>query len=287
VDQLDDLAKQATSTGNGLGVSATGLAYGQRIDIHVPDRENATLRRLLARVNADLGLYQLWCSANVTAVPRLAMNDHGPVHIQIVANSALKLLRMIVRAGGVPSVVRDYGLSEDDAEVVVVLGALLHDVGMAIHRAEHELYSLIVAQPPLARLLDPIYDEPVRTAITAEVLHTIIAHRAGGRPLTLEAGIVRVADALDMAHGRSRIPYESGQANIHAVSAAAIEKVEILAGARKAVKIAITMANSAGIYQVDELLKDKLVGSGLEPYVEVEAKVEGECERHLIDVARF
>ena len=35
------------------------------------------------------------------------------------------------------------------------------------------------------------------------------------------------------------------------------------------------MSNSAGIFQIDELLKEKLRGSGLEPYVEVEASIEG------------
>jgi metal-dependent HD superfamily phosphatase/phosphodiesterase len=42
------------------------------------------------------------------------------------------------------------------------------------------------------------------------------------------------------------------------------------------------MNNSAGIFQVDELLKNKLAGSGLEPYVEVEATIEGETEKKLI-----
>ena len=46
-------------------------------------------------------------------------------------------------------------------------------------------------------------------------------------PLTLEAGIVRVADALDMAKGRSRIPFERGRVSIHSLSAAAIESVPL------------------------------------------------------------
>jgi metal-dependent HD superfamily phosphatase/phosphodiesterase len=270
-----------------VGLSVLGLAVGKRLEIRVPARYNEPLQRVVAAANADRGLYQLWCCANVTAVERLGMSDHGPVHVQIVANVALKLLRMIVGAGGVPGLVRDYGLTDKDAEVVVVLGALLHDVGMAIHRPEHELYSLIVAQPRLTYLLETVYGEPERTAIASETLHAIISHRAGGRPLTLEAGVVRVADALDLAHGRSRIPYQAGQINIHSVSAAAIERVEIRRGVAKAVRIAISMANSAGIYQIDELLRDKLQGSGLEPYVEIEATIEGETEKRLIDVVRF
>ena len=63
--------------------------------------------------------------------------------------------------------------------------------------------------------------------VAAEALHAIIAHRRRGEPLTLEAGIVRVADALDMAQGRSRVPFEAGRPNIHSLSAAAIDEVRI------------------------------------------------------------
>ena len=42
------------------------------------------------------------------------------------------------------------------------------------------------------------------------------------------------------------------------------------------------MNNSSGIYQVDELLKAKLRGSGLEPYVEVVAHIDTEAEKSLI-----
>ncbi|MGH7861556.1 MAG: HD domain-containing protein, partial [Candidatus Dormibacteraceae bacterium] len=101
------------------------------------------------------------------------------------------------------------------------------------------------------------------------------------------AGAVRVGDALDMSQGRSRIPYQAGQINIHSISAAAIEKVDIVPGIAKPVKIEVTMTNSAGIYQIDGLLRDKLHGSGLEPYVEVEARIEGDCERKLFDVVKL
>ncbi|MFB6368306.1 MAG: HD domain-containing protein, partial [Gemmatimonadota bacterium] len=137
---------------------------------------------------------------------RLNMSDHGPVHMQIVANSALKLLRLLVDAGIPSSLMRDYGMEKEDAEVAVVLGALFHDVGMSIHRENHEAYSLFVAQPKLRDLLADVYDPPRDTILRSEILHAIIAHRSGGTPLTVEAGVLRIADALDMAEGRSRIP---------------------------------------------------------------------------------
>jgi metal-dependent HD superfamily phosphatase/phosphodiesterase len=105
--------------------------------------------------------------------------------------------------------------------------------------------------------------------------------------LTLEAGIVRVADALDMAEGRSRIPFQEGIVNIHSVSASAIEKIRIEKGDLKPIRIGVLMNNSAGIFQIDELLKNKLESSGLEPYVEVEAAVEGETEKKLIHKFRI
>jgi metal-dependent HD superfamily phosphatase/phosphodiesterase len=238
-------------------------------------------------VNADRGLHALWRCANVNAVDRLGMSDHGPVHVQIVANIGLRLLRLLVSAGSTPNAVADHGLDGHDAELIVVLGGLLHDIGMSIHRDDHERFSLMLAAPKLRDLLVGIYQEPYLTVVVSETLHAIITHRSDGRPKTLEAGVVRVADALDMAKGRSRIPFEAGQVNIHSVSAAAIDKVVISRGEAKPIRIDIKMSNSAGIFQLDELLKEKLHGSGLEPYLEVAAQIEGETERSLVPVFRL
>jgi uncharacterized protein len=255
--------------------------------IRVPPRANRKLAALLERVNADAELKAWWHVANVNAVKRLEINDHSWVHIQIVANIALKLLRQLTKHGVEPAVVRDYELSRDDAEVVVVLGALLHCVGMAVHREGHEDWSLFLAEPKMRELLDGLYEEPDLTVLTVEVLGAITSHREDGKPLTLEAGIVRVADALDMAKGRSRIPFEHGRVSIHSLSAAAIEEVAIKDGERTPILIEVTMNNSSGVYQVDELLKAKLRGSGLEPYVEVIARIDTEAEKSLIPLYRL
>ncbi|HUS16058.1 MAG TPA: phosphohydrolase, partial [Chloroflexia bacterium] len=185
--------------------------------IRLPARHNARLQTLLARVNADEDLHAIWRCQNVTAVDRLGMSDHGPVHMHIVANSALRLLRLLLARGLTPNIVKDHGLEVVDAEIVVVLGALLHDSGMSIHRADHEAMSLFVALPKLQELLADLYPAATRRVVISEVLHAIITHRSGGRPLTLEAGVVRFAHALDMAQGRSRVPFEAGQVNIHSV----------------------------------------------------------------------
>jgi hypothetical protein len=259
----------------------------EKMRINVPPRANRKLRTLVERVNEDKQLKGWWHVANVNAVLRMEINDHSWVHIQIVTNIALKLLRQLTKHGVETAMVTDYGMTSDEAEVVVALGALLHCVGMSVHRDGHEDYSLFLAEPKARELLDGIYEEPDVTVITSEVLQGITSHRDYGKPLTLEAGIIRVADALDMAKGRSRIPFEHGRVSIHSLSAAAIEEVLIKDGETKPIGIEILMNNSSGIYQVDGLLKAKLRGSGLEPYVEVVAHIDTEAEKRLVPVYRL
>jgi metal-dependent HD superfamily phosphatase/phosphodiesterase len=259
----------------------------RQMRIRVPERANRKLRQVLDRVNRDDQLKGWWHVANVNAVARMEINDHSWVHIQIVTNIALKLLRQLTKHGVEPAMVTDYGMTRDDAEVVVALTALTHCVGMSVHRKGHEDFSLFLAEPKLRELLEGMYTEPELTVVVSEVLQAIISHRADGEPLTLEAGILRVADALDMEQGRSRIAFERGHVGIHSLSAAAIEEVEISDGEEKPIRISITMNNSSGIYQVDGLLKAKLVGSGLEPYVEVLAHIDTEDEKRLVPLYRL
>jgi metal-dependent HD superfamily phosphatase/phosphodiesterase len=255
--------------------------------LSVPARGNRTLRKVIDRANADTQLKAWWHVSNVNAVVRLEINDHSWVHVQIVANIGLKLLRQLVKHGVEPSVVTDFGMEKEDAEVVVVLAALTHCVGMSVHRKGHEDWSLFLAEPKLHELLDGLYEEPERTVVVSEVLQAITSHRSDGEPLALEAGILRVADALDMAKGRSRIPFERGSVSIHSLSAAAVDEVRITDGDTRPVMVEIVMNNSSGIYQVDGLLKAKLRGSGLEQYVEVVARIDTEAEKRLVPVYRL
>ena len=254
----------------------------KQMRIRVPVRANKKLRTVIDRVNKDDQVKGWWHVANVNAVARMEINDHSWVHIQIVTNIALKLLRQLTKHHVEPAMVTDYGMTRDDAELVVALTALTHCIGMSVHRHGHEDFSLFLAEPKLRELLAGMYDEPDLTVVVSEVLQGIISHRADGEPLTLEAGILRVADALDMEQGRSRIAFERGRVGIHSLSAAAIEEVEITDGEEKPIRISIRMNNSSGIYQVDGLLKAKLRGSGLEPYVEVIAHIDTEAEKRLV-----
>jgi metal-dependent HD superfamily phosphatase/phosphodiesterase len=86
-----------------------------------------------------------------------------------------------------------------------------------------------------------------------------------------------------MEQGRARIPFEAGKIDIHSVSALSIEKVEISEGTEKPIVIRIKMSNSAGIFQIDELLKARIQNSGLEKYIHVIAEILGEKESKIIE----
>ena len=249
----------------------------------VPWHENAKLKQLVSMIQKDVGLQTLWKCANVMAIDRMGYTDHGPTHVKIVANSALKLLRMLMGKGVTPSIVKNYNMKNEDAEVVVVLGSVFHDLGMIVARDEHEQYGAFLALRFMEKYLPPMYAEEEMNIICSEVLHAIVSHERDRNPLTVEAGIVCVADALDMEMGRARIPFEAGKIDIHSVSALSIEKVGITEGVEKPIIIKITMTNPAGVFQIDQLLKPRLKNSGLEKYIHVIAEITREKEKKILE----
>jgi len=251
------------------------------IKIHVPIQGNSLLEKALKTINEDKEITTLWKIININAIERLGMSDHGPVHFQIVANIALRLARILAKNKVEMSITKDFGLTYNLAELTILLASLFHDLGMSISREGHEEFSLILTNRILDRVLTFLPIEE-KTIVTSEVLHAIISHRRGGIPATIEAGIVRVSDALDMSEGRSRIPYEKGRVDIYSLSAVAIDDVSISIGVEKPIEINIIMNNSAGLFQVDELLKNKLKGSGIENFVSVKAYIKRSTEKKLI-----
>lgn len=250
---------------------------------NIPFHENKKLKHVIEEVKKDVKLQTLWRCANVMAIDRMGYTDHGPTHVKIVSNMALKILRILVNKKVVPSIVKNYNMKINDAEVVVVLGSIFHDLGMTVVREGHAFYGALIASIIAEKYLQSIYSEEERTIIGSEVLHCIVSHEDPIRPLTVEAGIVRIADALDMEKGRARIPFQAGKVDIHSVSALSIEKVSIQEGDQKPVTIRITMSNSAGVFQIDELLKPRVENSGLQNYIHVVAEITGEKERKIID----
>jgi uncharacterized protein len=240
------------------------------IKILVPTDGNKLLTEILERVNKNDEIKALWKIMNVMAIDRLAMSDHGPTHFGIVANNGMKIAKILEKKGIPMSVVTDFGLTNDHAEVVIFLACIMHDLGISIHRQGHEEFSLFIARDLMKEILDflPIEEKMV---IISEASHAIISHRAYGKPLTLEAGIMRIADAIDMGKGRSRITYKRGELNIFSESDLAISNVEILEGKEKPIEIRIHMTNPAGVFQLDDIMTEKLKGSNLEKYVVITA----------------
>jgi metal-dependent HD superfamily phosphatase/phosphodiesterase len=247
--------------------------------IKVPYNGNKLLKEIVDRLNKNKEIQEYWRCSNIMTLDRMGYNDHGPIHIRIVANIALKILRILIKNGVTPSIVKDYKLKNEDAEVIVVLAMALHDVGNIVKRKNHEELSAHIALNFLQRFLP---DNEKKIIYISEILHAIVCHHEPTNTQTIEAGVVRIADALDMAQGRARIPFSTGSINIHSVSALAIDRVEVLEGKKKPVLIKIKMSNSAGIFQIDNLLRGRIRDSGLEDYIHVIAEVSGKKEKKII-----
>jgi metal-dependent HD superfamily phosphatase/phosphodiesterase len=247
-------------------------ADGRKYDPDAPHAfPDGKLNEVLSVLLDDAEVTTYLETQNVNAVTRKGYNDHGPKHISIVRNRALRLYELLKRADVAFNGASDQGLTAADEPVIIALAATLHDVGHVVHRDQHAYYSIPLASDILDRLLPQWYDTAEAVRVKAETLHAILCHHTEEDPLTREAGVIRVADALDMERGRSRIPYEKGGRGINTLSSRAIRDVTLEAGDDTPVLVEIEMVNAAGVYQVDNLLKAKLRDSTLEEYVRIVA----------------
>lgn len=209
--------------------------------------------------------------SNIIAVKRMKYNDHGPVHSRITSGAALEILKIISKHK-TPNVILDHGMNMEDAQLTILLGAYLHDIGNCIHRIQHPQNGCYIIEKSLNKILRNIYNKlEDRVKIKCEVLHCIYSSDDEIPCLSLEAGIVKVADGLDMAEGRARIPYDLGKKDIHSISALAIKRVEIEEGNIKPLKIKVVMENPAGIFQIQNVLMKKISTSGLRDLIEITA----------------
>ncbi len=264
-DTPDETSADRVAESRGDG----GREYDPTADHSFPDER---VNRALEAIEADEEIAAYLEAQNVNPVARKGYNDHGTKHIDIVRNRALCLYDLL-KAGGVEfNGATGQGLEEADEAVIIALAATLHDIGHVVHRDEHPYYSIPLAADLLDRLLPELgYETPEAVRVKGEVLHAILCHHTEEDPLTLEAGVVRVADALDMERGRSRIPYEKGGRGIDTISSRAIRRVSLHDGDDRPVLVEIEMTDAAGVYQVDELLKSKLQDSGLEGDIRIVA----------------
>ncbi|MWG36135.1 HD domain-containing protein [Halomarina oriensis] len=246
-----------------------GRTYDPDADHAFPDER---LNEVLGFIDTDDEIQTYLDAQNVNPVDRKGYNDHGRKHISIVRNRALCLYDLL-KAGGVEfNGARQQGLDEADEAVIVALAAQLHDIGHVVHRDDHSYYSIPLASDVLDRILPEFgYDVAEAVRVKGEVLHAVLCHHTEEKPLTREAGVLRVADGLDMERGRSRMPYERGGRGINTLSSQAIRKVTLREGDDRSVLVEIEMTDAAGVYQVDELLKSKLEDSLIEDDIRIVA----------------
>ena len=214
-------------------------------------------------------------AANIFAL-YLNYNDHGRSHGVIAARNALKIYE-ILRKTKPPSLVSEGFGDEDDAALVILVSAMLHDIGMAVHREVHYHHSATIALSLLRDKLHALYgDIEKSTVVLSHILHGIYAHDEAVKCLTGEAGVVAIGDGLDMEQGRSRGPYQRNKNDIHSLSAKSISKVEILPGdGNKPVVLKVWMESHAGVFQLEEILLKKMNNSGIKSYFKVETFVHG------------
>ncbi len=229
--------------------------------------------RMFEMLQNDEEVSTLLNLANFIAVRKLGYNDHGPIHARICAANGIRILQILLDSGEVKlDSVHGLGMAEEDAYLIVLASCMLHDIGNAVHRDSHEVFSVTYGKPLLERLLVELYPEmPRRTEVISQILHALYAHDHGENALTMEAAIVVVADGADITKGRGRLSFDLGKHDIHSISALSIESVDIRKGKTKPLEIHVTMSNSAGIYQVQETLGKKVAASPLREYVEIAA----------------
>jgi metal-dependent HD superfamily phosphatase/phosphodiesterase len=226
--------------------------------------------------------------ANTVSIKRLNFNDHGPVHVRVVALNALIMLRLLRDAGIKTSLEKEEGGFEESL-VAVFLASMLHDLGMTVGRQDHELHSAYLSYPILDRLLRQVYagDLAKLVAVRSLALECVAGHMGTRTIYSLEAGVVQVADGCDMTKGRARIPMimarrGSRQGDIHKLSANVIKDVRISKGKDNPIHIEIQMTSEVGLFQIEEVFLAKIAKSTAKSYIELYALVDdGEPKRYL------
>ena len=228
--------------------------------------------------------------ANTVSIVRLGFNDHGPVHMRTVCRNALKMLKIFYQAKIQTSLEKEQSGTFADSVTAVILASFFHDFGMTVGRQDHELYSAIIGQPIINSILKKVLPEEKdlkrRVTIYAMAMEGIIGHMGTRKIHSVEAGIILVADGCDMTKGRARIPMEINTkpsvGDIHKYSANSIEKVKILAGEEKPIKIEVHMSAVVGFFQIEEVLLQKISCSPIKDFIELYAGVDDdEMKKYL------
>ena len=226
--------------------------------------------------------------ANNVSIVRLGFNDHGPVHMRIVAMNVIIMMGLLKDAGIKTSLETEEAGDFEDSLIACIYAAMMHDLGMSIGRQEHELHSTYMSLPILDRLLSQVYPDSMQQKVIVRsiALEGISGHMGSRQVYSLEAGLVQIADGCDMTKGRARISMSLSNnpraGDIHQYSANSIEEVRFSRGKEKPIRIEVLMSSEVGLFQVEEVLLNKISASTAKSHIEVYAQVkEGKAKKYL------
>ncbi len=272
-----------------LSVDQKLLELAAEIVELTPEKDDLPLR--IARILVeDDEIQAVQDYANNVSIVRLGFNDHGPVHMRTVCRNALKMIKILYQTGVKTSLETEQAGTFADSVSAVLIASFLHDFGMTIGRQDHELYSGILAFNVINRILENVLPGSEnlkrRVIIRSMAMEGIIGHMGTRKIHSIEAGLILIADGCDMTKGRARIPMEMNSkpsvGDIHKYSANSIEKVKILKGSERPIKIEVHMSADVGLFQIEEVLLQKISSSPAKNLVELYACVDGqEMKKYL------
>lgn len=245
-------------------------------------------REILEKICHDRRVAIWQNQANHVSIVRLGYNDHGPVHMRIVTLHALKILHLLKEGGVRPTMEFEELGTWEDAKVVIILAAMLHDIGMGVTRDKHEWHSIHICMPAVDGWLRELYpgNDEKQLAMACMVREAIVGHMGHDKIHSVEAGVLLVADGTDMTKGRARIAKMLAQkptlGDMHRHSADAIKEVSIIKGEERPVHICVRMDDYSGIFQVEEVLMQKISYSPIRQYVELSVIVHDDPPRRYL-----
>ena len=272
-----------------LSVDQKLLELAAEIVELTPEKDDLPLRSARILVE-DEEVQAVQDYANNVSIVRLGFNDHGPVHMRTVCRNALKMIKILYQTGAKTSLETEQAGTFADSVSAVLIASFLHDFGMTIGRQDHELYSGILAFNVINRILENVLPGSEnlrrRVIIRSMAMEGIIGHMGTRKIHSIEAGLILIADGCDMTKGRARIPMEMNSkpsvGDIHKYSANSIEKVKILKGSERPIKIEVHMSADVGLFQIEEVLLQKISSSPAKSLVELYACVDGqEMKKYL------
>lgn len=174
--------------------------------------------------------------------------------------------------------VTQHRLTSDEAEIIVVLAAALHDLGLAVHTDPQlaAMAGLVLADRKLGELLVDLYAPRERAIVRVEALHAVAAQGPDAACLTLEAAVLKLADALDLTKGRARLPAEAAQRLGAANAMALVDEVTIQRAKTPPVAVVVRLSRLDGLAALAALLQSKLARVPLGGLVALAARADAD-----------